>query len=241
MYRRLSVIEVIGLVLLLLSDITPRAHGQALASQFASVLRIDDSNDHHRVKRYPVEAARVISTACPTRCYRRLVRGVGPVDIKGLVEIQIQAPPRGVKPLYNYTNTWEAFERTCWAYRKFTMRCLSDCEVSSDKAWFQDVFFSILHNYCVEDYDGLVSYWSCYQKLAERGGACEKMCSTSCSVDCSTNCNRPLAIELCGTDRPLDVLNRVVKRVLPKIVNNIMATGQRLECEEEISLFLRAK
>ncbi|KAK0398982.1 hypothetical protein QR680_002845 [Steinernema hermaphroditum] len=120
-----------------------------------------------------------VGKECPKVCYNHLVHTVAPVDITGLIEIRIARKRRG-RYRRHYSSDLEAFQHTCWTYRHYTSKCLTACHLSPGKAWFQDVFFNILDNYCITYYDHVLANWNCFQKIKKFYSICEKQCDDSC-------------------------------------------------------------
>uniref|UniRef100_A0A1I7YIV2 ShKT domain-containing protein n=1 Tax=Steinernema glaseri TaxID=37863 RepID=A0A1I7YIV2_9BILA len=120
-----------------------------------------------------------VGKECPKICYNHLVHTVAPVDITGLIEVRIARKRRG-RFRRHYSSDLEAFQHTCWAYRQYTSKCLTSCRLSPGKAWFQDVFFNILDNYCLTYYDHVLSNWKCFQRIKKFYSICEKECDQSC-------------------------------------------------------------
>ncbi|KAK0398983.1 hypothetical protein QR680_002845 [Steinernema hermaphroditum] len=188
--------------------------------------------EDERSKRF-VATYHHVGKECPKVCYNHLVHTVAPVDITGLIEIRIARKRRG-RYRRHYSSDLEAFQHTCWTYRHYTSKCLTACHLSPGKAWFQDVFFNILDNYCITYYDHVLANWNCFQKIKKFYSICEKQCDDSCDPTCVLECHRPLINRHCRHDDPIAILRKIIHNVHDKVAHQVKNNRIKVKCPYEV-------
>ncbi|TMS39970.1 hypothetical protein L596_006416 [Steinernema carpocapsae] len=191
------------------------------------------------MKRF-VATYHLVGRDCPKVCYNHLVSTVAPVDITGLIEVRIARKRRG-RYRRHYSSDMEAFQHTCWTYRQYTSKCLASCRLSPGKAWFQDVFFNILDNYCLTYYDYVLSNWRCFQRIKKFYSVCEKQCEHSCDPTCVLECHRPLISRFCHDDDPIYFLRQIIRTVHEKVAYQVKNNGIKVKCPYEVVEYVKGQ